>query len=212
MLDQEIAQILLEKKAVALNPTQPFTFASGIKSPIYCDNRLLISHPEGRSVLVDGFIGLLKEKNISGDVIAGTATAGIPWAAWIAQKLNQPMVYVRESAKDHGRQNQIEGEIKKGQKVILIEDLISSGGSSVKAIQAVQNSGFEVVACLAIFTYQMKKASEAFASVRVPLHTLSNFSALTQVAKKLGLISDEQIAVVLEWGQDPAGWGAKHGF
>lgn len=212
MLDQQIAQILLEKKAVALNPGKPFTFASGIKSPIYCDNRLLISHPESRSVLVDGFISLLKSKNIVGDVIAGTATAGIPWAAWIAQKLDKPMVYVRESAKDHGRQNQIEGEIKKGQKVILIEDLISSGGSSVKAIQAVQNSGFEVVACVAIFTYQMKKATDAFASVNVPLHTLSNFSVLTQVAKKLGLISDEQIAVVLEWSEDTAGWGAKHGF
>lgn len=212
MLDQQIARILLEKKAVTLNPIEPFTFASGIKSPIYCDNRLLISHPKSRSVLVDGFISFLNSKNIASDVIAGTATAGIPWAAWIAQKLNKPMVYVRESSKNHGRQNQIEGEIKRGGKVILIEDLISSGDSSVRAIQAVQSSGFEVIACVAIFTYQMKKAEDAFAAVRVPLHTLSNFSVLTQVAKKLGLISDEQIMVILEWSKDPEGWGAKHGF
>jgi orotate phosphoribosyltransferase len=207
--EEKIAKVLLSEGAVTLNPDEPFTYASGIRSPIYCDNRLLISNPQARELVIEAFCLAIKEQGLTNAVIAGTATAGIPWAAWIADKLQRPMIYVRSSAKGHGRQNQIEGKVTKGEDVIVIEDLISSGGSSVKAIEALQAEGMNVKSCLAIFTYEMKNATEAFQAIQIPLFTLSKFSALIEVAKELGNLSDEQCQTVLQWNQDPQKWSER---
>lgn len=212
MQNKIIAEILLKAHAVSLNPKSPFTYASGIKSPIYCDNRSLIGLPEERNAVISGFLKLITEKNYNCDVVAGTATAGIPWAAWIADRLGKPMIYVRSSAKEHGKGNQIEGQLSKGDRVLLIEDLISTGGSSVAAVRAIQESGNPVIGCVAIFTYQMKKAEQAFAEVNVTPETLSDFSTLVQVACDLKLMADDQKQIVLEWNKDPQGWGKKYGF
>jgi len=212
MLPKNIANILLKIHAVTLSPDKPYTYASGIKSPIYCDNRLLISHPKERKEVIDGFIDLIKLNEIDFDIVAGTATAGISWAAWIAERLNKPMIYIRGSSKGHGKGNQIEGELKDGQKVLVIEDLISTGGSSVNAVQAIQEEGNKVTACVAIFTYQMASALVAFNEVGVPQYTLSNFTDLIELASETGMITDQQKHVALEWNKDPDGWGKKHAF
>lgn len=207
MLPKQVANILLKIGAVAISPDKPFTYASGIKSPIYCDNRLLISHPKERNEIIVGFVDLIKMNDLDCDVIAGTATAGISWAAWIADRLNKPMIYIRNSAKGHGKQNKIEGELIKGQKVIVIEDLISSGGSSIAAIEAIQESGNDVSACVAIFSYQMPAAKEAFSRLDIHLFTLSNFTDLIELASEQGLINDKQMHAVFEWNKDPNNWG-----
>jgi len=212
MLPKTIAHTLLKIGSVSLNPGKPFTYASGLKSPIYCDNRLLISHPNERKQVIDAFLEIIKINDIHFDVVAGTATAGISWAAWIADRLNLPMVYIRSSAKGHGKSNQIEGEIRQGQKVIVIEDLISTGGSSVAAIQALQEKGLFVTACAAIFTYQMAASKISFSKINVPIFTLSNITDLIELASEQGMISNEQMEMILDWIQDPQNWGKKHGF
>ncbi len=171
----EIAKILLESKAVTLRPEKPYRYASGILSPIYCDNRVLISLPEKRKIIIDSFIDLIKSSKIEFDVVAGTATAGIPHAAWIAHKLDKPMIYIRQKTKGHGKENSIEGILTKKDRTIIIEDLISTGGSSVGAVKAVKAKGGIVDACFAIFTYEMKKAKESFREVKCKVHTLTNF-------------------------------------
>lgn len=203
----EIAGRLLDIGAVALRPQEPFTWTSGIKSPIYCDNRLTMSYPDIRDLIAESFAEVIRDTYPDTEVIAGTATAGIPHAAFVAQKLSLPMAYIRDKAKGHGKENQIEGLIKSGQKVIVIEDLISTGGSSIKAAQAVREAGAEPLAVLAIFSYQLDKAVQAFAEAEIPLQTLSNYSALIDVAIERGEIKPEDLALLKSWREDPASFG-----
>ncbi|RUT47904.1 orotate phosphoribosyltransferase [Paenibacillus anaericanus] len=203
----QIAGNLLEIGAVALRPHEPFTWTSGIKSPIYCDNRLTMSFPEIRDLIAESFAAVIRESYPDVEVIAGTATAGIPHAAFVAQKLGLPMAYIRDKAKGHGKENQIEGIIKPGQKVVVIEDLISTGGSSLKAALAVAEAGAEPLAVLAIFSYQLDKAVNAFAEAGIPLQTLSNYTALIDVAVERGVIKADDLALLQSWRQDPASFG-----
>lgn len=201
-----IAGKLLEIDAVALRPDEPFTWTSGIKSPIYCDNRLTMSYPEVRKLIAQSFAEVIRNQYPEAEVVAGTATAGIPHAAWVAEELNLPMIYVRSKPKGHGKGNQIEGLLKEGQKTIVIEDLISTGGSSIEAAQAVEKAGGEVQAVLAIFSYQFTAAEEAFAAAGIPFQTLSNYSALLELAVENGKITTEQQTALSEWRKNPKEW------
>ncbi|MDR0266508.1 orotate phosphoribosyltransferase [Paenibacillus sp.] len=203
----KIAAYLLQIEAVALRPKQPFTWTSGIKSPIYCDNRLTMSYPEVREYIAESFAAVIREQFPDTEVIAGTATAGIPHAAWVAQKMNLPMAYIRDKAKGHGKENQIEGIIKPGQKVIVIEDLISTGGSSIKAALAVKEAGAEPQAVLSIFNYQLGKAVQAFAEAGIPFQSLSNYDALMDVALEQGKIQQDDIQALKAWREDPSSFG-----
>ena len=200
----EVAGKLLDIEAVALRPHQPFIWTSGIKSPIYCDNRLTMSYPEIRDLIAESFAAIIRSAYPQAEVIAGTATAGIPHAAFVSQKLGLPMIYVRDKAKGHGKENLIEGLIKPGQKVIVIEDLISTGGSSIKAAQAVREAGAEPLAVLAIFNYQLDKAAQAFAEAGIPLQTLSNYTVLIDVAVQRGDIQPEDLDLLKSWRKNPA--------
>jgi orotate phosphoribosyltransferase len=206
-ISQHIAASLLDIEAVALRPQQPFTWTSGLKSPIYCDNRLTMSHPAIRESIADGFARLIQEKFPDAEVVAGTATAGIPHAAWVAQKLRLPMIYIRDKAKGHGKENLIEGTVKPGQKVIVIEDLISTGGSSLKAAIAVKEAGAEALGVLAIFSYQLDKATEAFKAADMPLHSLSNYATLLEVALEKGKIKETDMELLRSWRSNPAEFG-----
>jgi orotate phosphoribosyltransferase len=192
-----IAKILLEEKAVFLRPNDPFTWTSGIKSPVYCDNRLLISTVTAREHIIKAFAKAASELGV--DLIAGTATAGIPWAAWIAQELKLPLVYVRSSSKDHGRQNAIEGQVIKGQKAVLIEDLISTGKSSIAAAHKLIEAEVSVVSVLSIFTYNFAQAQEIFQSENLPVKSLTNFEILAKVAYDNKMLNEEALNQVLEW-------------
>lgn len=202
-MEEKIAEHLLNIGAVELRPNNPFTWTSGIKSPIYCDNRLTISYPEVREDLANGFVELIKAHFPDAEVIAGTATAGIPHAAWVAQKMNLPMIYVRSKPKGYGKGSQIEGRMLDGQKVVVIEDLISTGGSSINAVKAAESEGGKVLGVCAIFTYQLPKAEHAFSDAGVACHTLSNYSALIEVAESKGIISTQDAEVLGEWRKDP---------
>lgn len=204
---EQVARYLLEIGAVALRPQEPFTWTSGIKSPIYCDNRLTLSFPVVRNYIADAFAELIRTSYPDAEVIAGTATAGIPHAAWVADKLGLPMAYIRDKAKGHGKQNQIEGLIAPGQKVIVIEDLISTGGSSIKAAQAVQEAGGVPLAVLAIFSYELDRAVAAFAAADIALQSLSNYSTLIDVALAQGTIADSDVALLQSWRKEPAAFG-----
>lgn len=205
---KEIAKILLEKNAVTLDTQEPYTYSSGIRSPIYCDNRYLAAFPDERKKIVQGFLDIVKEMEF--DIVGGTSTAGIQWAAWIAHELEKPMCYIRGSAKKHGKGKQIEGAPAENQKVLVIEDLISTGGSSLEAVDAVKDNGGNVIAVVAIFTYGLQAAEEKLAGYKV--ETLTDFPTLAQTAKEEGYISQEQLEVAQEWNQDPKEWGPKHGF
>ncbi len=207
-----IAKILLEVDAVTLRPDEPFRYTSGILSPIYTDNRVLISHPEARKAVAKALEGLARETHPKIEVVAGTATAGIAWAAWLGAGMNIPMVYVRGKAKDHGQKNQIEGVLPPGSKTLVIEDLISTGGSALGAAQAVREAGGEPLGVVAIFTYGMGQAVDGFREAGIPLSTLTNFEALTEAAEQLGQLTPESKERVLEWAKDPAGWGKKMGL
>ncbi|MFC3745544.1 orotate phosphoribosyltransferase [Paenibacillus sp. GCM10012306] len=204
---EQVASYLLEIGAVNLRPQEPFTWTSGIKSPIYCDNRLTLSYPEVRNYIADAFAELIKSRYPDAEVIAGTATAGIPHAAWVADKLNLPMAYIRDKAKGHGKQNQIEGLIAPGQKVIVIEDLISTGGSSIKAAQAVQEAGGVPLAVLAIFSYELDRATQAFTAAEIPLQSLSNYTTLIDVALSQSKIAASDVDLLHSWRKDPASFG-----
>jgi orotate phosphoribosyltransferase len=202
---QQVARQLLAIKAVKLSPNEPFTWASGILSPIYCDNRIVLSYPEARQIIKQGFV----EKSTSFgefDAIAGVATAGIPHGALLADALDKPFIYVRDKAKGHGRQNQIEGEIKSGAKVLVIEDLISTGGSSIKAIHALKEANCEVVGILAIFTYGFEEAVKVFEAENTPMDTLSNYNVLIQEALTMGYITSSNEATLKTWSQNPKEW------
>ncbi|MDC3416451.1 orotate phosphoribosyltransferase [Aquibacillus salsiterrae] len=198
-LATEIARELYKIEAIQIKPDRSFTWTSGIKSPIYCDNRLTLSYPDIREKIADAFVTIIKAQEEQPDVIAGCATAGIPHAAWIAQKLNLPMVYVRSKPKGHGKGNQIEGDIKEGQKVVVIEDLISTGGSSINAALALQEAGANVIGVLAIFSYGLAKATNNFKANGFPLTTISNFDSLLDELLVAGTINKENKADLIEW-------------
>lgn len=202
-LEQQIAEELLRVGAVTLSPKEPFTWTSGIKSPIYCDNRLTMSYPEVREMIAHGFAVMVRERFPEAEVIAGTATAGIPHAAWVAQTLRLPMIYVRDKAKGHGKRNLIEGVLPAGKKVVVIEDLISTGGSSLKAAEAVREAGGEPIAVLAIFSYQFEKADAAFANAGIPFRTLTNYTAMVEAALRTERIRPEDLAVLSAWRLSP---------
>ena len=207
---QDIAKILLEKQAVTLNAQEPYTYASGIRSPIYCDNRRLTFFPDARRTITQAFVEHIRP--FKADVIAGTASSAISWAAWVAEKLDLPMVYIRKAAKGYGKQQLIEGGNIAGKRVVVIEDLVSTGGSSLNAVQACRDADAEVSAMAAIFTYEFDKARQAFSKAGCQVAFLSTFSALTQVAIDKHFIEADQLSLIQEWNQDPHNWGPKHGF
>lgn len=200
-LATEIAEDLLSIKAVQIRPNKEdyFTWTSGIKSPIYCDNRLTMSFPKVRKKIVAAFIEKINGLEIKPDVIAGCATAGIPHAAWLAEALGLPMVYVRSKPKGHGKGNQIEGKINAGQKVIVIEDLISTGGSSLESAQVLQQADAEIISVFAIFTYGLPKAEQAFNEVNISFSTITGFDSLLHVLKDKNEITDLQEQELLGW-------------
>lgn len=205
-LDHRIAGALLDIGAVSLSPEAPYTWASGMKSPVYCDNRLTLSYPEVRRAIAEGFVAILERYDLAPDVIVGTATAGIPHAAWLAEKLHLPMAYVRSKAKAHGQGRKIEGRLTDGQRVVLVEDLISTGMSSLAAVDALQEQGAEVAAVLAIFTYGLPDAADAFAARDLPLYTLTDFEALLAVARQRGDLTPKALASLSAWRRDPHAW------
>lgn len=206
MIAEQIAKDLLSIEAVSLSPDEPFTWASGLKSPIYCDNRVTMSYPEVRRAIAQGLAAKIKEEFPNVEVIAGTATAGIPHAAWVAEILDLPMVYIRSKAKDHGRGNQIEGRITKGQKMVVIEDLISTGGSVLEAAAAAKREGADVLGVAAIFTYELAKGKKNFEEANTPLVTLTNYSTLIESALQENYINQEQLELLKKWRKDPENW------
>ena len=207
-LAKDIASHLLKIEAVYLKPEEPFTWASGIKSPIYTDNRVTLAYPETRTLIENGFVDKIKEAFPDVEVIAGTATAGIPHGAIIADKMNLPFAYIRSKPKDHGAGNQIEGRVPQGQKMVVVEDLISTGGSSLKAVEAIRRDGCEVIGMVAAYTYGFPVAEEAFKNAKVTLVTLTNYEAVLDVALRTGYIEEEDIQTLNEWRKDPAHWDA----
>ena len=198
-LEGKLAKDLLAIQAVALRPNDYFTWTSGIKSPIYCDNRITMSYPSIRREIAAGMVEVIKEKYQAVEVIAGTATAGIPHAAWVSELLDLPMIYVRDSAKKHGKTNQIEGRVLEGQKVVIIEDLISTGLSSLKVAKALREAGAEVLGVVAIFSYELKKAHEAFSQAEVEYVTLTNYPVLVEEAVASDFIHQDDVEKLLEW-------------
>ena len=198
-LERKLAKELLAIEAVALRPNNYFTWTSGIKSPIYCDNRITMSYPSIRREIAAGMVEVIKEKYPAVEVIAGTATAGIPHAAWVSELLDLPMIYVRDSAKKHGKTNQIEGRVLEGQKVVIIEDLISTGLSSLKVAKALREAGAEVLGVVAIFSYELKKAHEAFTQAEVEYVTLTNYPILVEEAVASDFIHQDDVEKLLEW-------------
>ena len=207
-LETKIAKDLLSIEAIFLKPDDPFTWASGIKSPIYCDNRLTLTSPMVRNDVEEGLASLIQENFPGAELLMGTSTAGIAHAAITADILGLPMGYVRGSSKDHGRKNQIEGRLIKGQKVVVVEDLISTGGSSLKAVEAIRRDGCEVIGMVAAYTYGFPIAEKAFKDAKVPLVTLTNYEAVMEVALRTGYIEEEDVPTLNEWRKDPAHWEA----
>jgi orotate phosphoribosyltransferase len=204
---KKIAEYLLQIKAIKLQPSNPFTWASGWKSPIYCDNRKTLSFPEVRSYIRDSFAALISKLYPGAEMIAGVATGAISHGALAADKLGLPFIYVRSGAKEHGLGNQIEGYSQEGQKVVVIEDLISTGGSSLNAVKVLREAGCVVLGMVAIFTYEFKKASDGFAAEKCILHALCNYSTLIETAVKTGYITENDIETLKKWRVDPASWG-----
>ncbi len=200
---KEIAKYLLDIQAVFLSPDKPFTWASGIKSPIYCDNRLTLSYPKIRHEIAKEFAKIIKEKFPETEILMGTSTAGIPHAAYVSDILELPMGYVRSSAKTHGRENKIEGKYNKGQKVVVIEDLVSTGGSSIEVVEALREAGLEVLGVVAIFTYLLKAAEDKFKEANCPLETITNYDELIEVAINENYISSNAKEKLILWKQNP---------
>ncbi|QOD85799.1 orotate phosphoribosyltransferase [Weissella viridescens] len=207
---KEVAQALLDIQAVKLQPNDPFTWASGLKSPIYTDNRKTISFPKVRQLIANGLADLVKEKYPDATVIGGVATAGIPHAAWVAEVLDLPMVYVRSKPKDHGAGKQIEGVLSDQDQVVLIDDLISTGGSVLGAVDAVRREGSQVAGVLSIFSYELPAADKNFAAAKTDFAPLTTYSALLDVEKASGQMSDADLDVLQDWRVDPSTWSEKH--
>ena len=198
-MSKHIAKSLLDIEAVSLSPNDLFTWSSGIKSPIYCDNRVTLGNPKVRRQIRDGLAALIREHFGDVEIVSGTATAGIPHAAYLSEELDLPMNYVRSKSKSHGKQNQIEGANSQGKKVVVVEDLISTGGSSITAVDALKESGAEVLGVVAIFTYGLKKATETFETANVPFYTLSDYNELIEVAEERDVITKEDIDTLVDW-------------
>src|SRR3989344_6793084 len=207
-MPDKISEILLKLNAVMLRTKPPFRWVSGILSPIYTDNRILMSYPKQRNIIVNSLIKLIKKNKRKFDGFAATATAGIPWAAWLSQKLEKPMVYVRSESKDHGRENLVEGKIEESKIYIVVEDLVSTGSSSLNTINAVREKGGIVECCIAIFTYELEKAKNNFESANVKLITLTDFTSFVKTALKNKYISKEQLNHIMDWKKHPEGWVA----
>ena len=198
-LEKQIAKAMLEVGAVELNPNDLFTWASGIQSPIYCDTRLTISDPVVRKQLANGLVQNIQSYFPETEVVAGTATAGIPHAAWVSDILELPMVYVRSKAKEHGRGKQIEGKFVAGQKVVVVEDIVSTGSSSIVAVEALRAAGCEVVGVVCVYTYNLPKAEEAFEAAGIKYVSLTNFDYLVEAASETGVIAPDQIPFLKNW-------------
>ena len=203
----QTAELLLKLKAIKLNPNDPFIWTSGWKSPIYCDNRILLSDPKSRNIIANYFSEIIKNKYNDVQVIAGVATGAIGIGILVAQKLNLPFVYVRPEAKKHGRKNQIEGKISENQKIVVIEDLISTGKSSLNAVKALRESNLEVMGMVAIFTYGFDKSIENFEKDKVNLSTLSDYNELVKKAIDIKYISENDSDTLKKWNEDPENWG-----
>jgi len=203
---RELAKSLLEINAVILRPNNPFTWASGWNSPIYCDNRLTLRYPAIRKQISKAFAEIIEQKIGEVDVITGTATAGIPHASWIAQNLDKPLAYVRAKAKSYGLGNQIEGGVDKGQSTIVIEDLISTGGSVMSVVDALEFIGADIKAVLSIFTYGFDKANEKFTNKNLPIYTLTDYTTLIDVAVELGAVKESDLKLLNDWRKSPETW------
>ena len=203
-LAYEVASSLLKIKAVFLRPNEPFTWASGIKSPIYCDNRLTLSYPEIRDIIENGLAELIKEYYPTCEVVMGTSTAGIPHAAYVSSILNLPMGYVRGGAKDHGRGNQIEGVVPKGKNVVVIEDLISTAGSSIEVVNILKEAGCNVLGIASIFSYELKKGIDRLKEADVTNHSLSNFTTLIEVSNQMGYIEEKDVSKIKKFQNNPS--------
>ena len=203
----QTAELLLKLKAIKLNPSDPFIWTSGWKSPIYCDNRILLSDPKSRNIIANYFSEIIKKKYDDVEVIAGVATGAIGIGILVAQKLNLPFIYVRPEAKKHGRKNQIEGKISENQKIVVIEDLISTGKSSLNAVKALRESNLEVMGMVAIFTYGFDKSIENFEKDKVNLSTLSDYNELVKKAIDIKYISENDSDTLKKWNEDPENWG-----
>ena len=203
----QTAELLLKLKAIKLNPSDPFIWASGWKSPIYCDNRILLSDPGSRNTIANYFTEIVNHKYDGVEVIAGVATGAIGIGMLVAQKLNLPFIYVRPEAKKHGRKNQIEGKISENQKIVVIEDLISTGKSSLNAVKALRESNLEVLGMIAIFTYGLNLSMENFKKNKVDLDTLSDYNELIKKAIDIKYISEKDSETLKKWNQNPENWG-----
>jgi len=201
-----VAEKLLQINAIKLNPAQPFTWASGWKSPIYCDNRKVLSFPYVREFIKSEMSNIIFSDFPETELLAGVATAGIAWGALSADQLKLPYIYVRPKPKEHGLGNQIEGYYEKGQKVLVIEDLISTGKSSLQVVDVLKEAGLEVVGMVGIFTYGFSVATKAFAEAKVPFKTLTNYDTLIKMAVEKGTVTPEQQSVLLNWQADPSNW------
>ena len=206
MVSEAIAKYLLQSKAIKLEPSKPFTWASGWKSPIYCDNRKTLSFTEIRSAIRDAFVALIQEKYPTVEVIAGVATGAIAQGALVADRMQLPFVYVRSTPKTHGLGNQIEGKLDAGARVVVVEDLVSTGGSSLSAVQALRDAGAEVLGMTAIFTYQFPVSVENFEKTAVCLHTLTNYETLISAALAEGYIRPEDVDMLKAWRRSPDTW------
>ena len=211
MEKNKIAKLLIGLKCVQISMKTPFNYASGLKGPIYCDNRKVISHVDARSQIVDAFLEKIKKSGIKFDSVAGLATAGIPHAAWIADKLGLPMIYVRGKAKEHGKKNQIEGDYSPGNKVILIEDLVNQGSSLENAVIALKEAGLETAACFCIVSYQMKTVEKLLEKLGISLFSLTDFSSILDISKEFLKLSEGDISDLLEWQKSPESWSIKRG-
>lgn len=205
-VEQKIAESLLQIKAIKLQPKNPFTWASGWKSPIYCDNRIALSHPAIRTYIRQKLSELIQDEFGAVDMISGVATAGIPQGVLVAQDLGLPFSYVRASAKDHGRNNLIEGEVISGQRVVVIEDLVSTGKSSLQAVHALREVGCSVVGLVSIFSYGLDVATQNFADAKCPFFTLCDYDALIKVAAEKSYVLEADIDMLEKWRKDPASW------
>ncbi|MEM1055912.1 MAG: orotate phosphoribosyltransferase [Bacteroidota bacterium] len=205
-----VARDLLRIGAVTLRPDEPFTWASGRLAPIYTDNRLTLSHPEVRDRLVEGFVTLARRAG-GADGVSGTATAGIPHATLLADRLGLPLSYVRSSAKGHGKGNQIEGRVTEGERVLVVEDLVSTGGSVIAAVNALRDAGALVQTVLAVFTYGLDAAADAISDAGFTLRTLTDFPALLEVAREDGLLDDDALRALADWRRDPEAWSQARG-
>ena len=206
-MSKTIVEQLLNIEAVFLRPNDPFTWSSGIKSPIYCDNRLTLSYPGLRKEIAAGLGRLIETHFPEVELVAGTATAGIPHAAWVSEVLDLPMCYVRSSAKSHGKGNQIEGKAKAGEKVVVIEDLISTGGSAITAVEALRAAGCEVLGIVSIFTYELEKSIKSLENANIKSHSLTGYSELINVALEKDLIHKEDVQTLQAWRENPEEWG-----